>query len=432
MDISSTTPDSRRTIVRECLRRELTPDQTFPPDNEDLLESGALDSMAWVGVIRCIEAAANAPDLGKLLADQPASIASLLAAIESLGQSAHPRSEKFAELQNLASEEPTRILGWAHTLGSLVVPVTQIEKEFSLPAGKLRSRAGIESVRRAAGPENEINLAAAAARAALRLAEIGPTELDYVLATGETFAGYPSLGAHLHSRILARESCSVLDIGGACLGLINAFAVGHSLIISGAAKKILIVTADVHSRLLAPGRVVGEFGGLFGDGASAFVVGKSKTEIRSSGYHLRQFLFGCTGSYAGAIRLAPSATGGIDLHFDGEALSRAAVTHLERVIADLELRTGVTRHSAAAFATHQPNPRLLDLLARQMKVPLDKFPAVARTCGNLGAGTCGVALSLVLTAEQSPAANSLRPIFLASLGPGLLWGGGVLQSINHD
>src|SRR5947209_17168305 len=72
-----------RRIIESCLRRELAPKTPLPRLDEDLIESGALDSMAWVGVIRCVEAAANVPDLDTRLADSPASIKSLLAALQS-------------------------------------------------------------------------------------------------------------------------------------------------------------------------------------------------------------------------------------------------------------------------------------------------------------------------------------------------------------
>src|SRR5207302_7912573 len=93
-----------------------------------------------------------------------------------------------------------------------------------------------------------------------------------------THHNYPSLSAQLHSRLLVRENCRALDTGGACLGLLNALAVAQSLIGSGQARTVAVVTADVHSRTLTPGRVAGEFGGLFGDGASAFI-------LRSAAHH---------------------------------------------------------------------------------------------------------------------------------------------------
>ncbi len=419
-----------RQIIESCLRRKLAPNQLLPRLDEDLIESGALDSMAWVGVIRCVEAAANVPDLGTRLAEAPASIASLLTALDSVSSARPIPSQKTTTTASAARDVAATILGWGEALGSQVIPAEQIESEFGLPPGKLRIRAGIESARRIGGPENEINLAATAARLALKQAQAKPTDLDFLVVTSETSLGHPSLGAQLHSRLLARDACGVLDVAGACLGLLNCFAITRSLIASDAARKILVVTADVHSVPLAPGRVPGEFGGLFGDAACAFVIAAEAGNTRPSApYHLGQFIFGCAGAHAGAIRVGPTARGGVDLHFDGEALSRAAVSRLERIIADLELRTGINRHDVAAFATHQPNPRLVELLARQIRVPIEKFPAVAKTCGNLGSSTCGVALSRALTSQAALSSREREPIFLASLGPGLLWGGGVLRPL---
>jgi 3-oxoacyl-[acyl-carrier-protein] synthase III len=417
-----------RQIIEFCLRREIPANQPLPRLDEDLVASGALDSKAWDGIIACVEAAANVPDLGARLAEAPASIASLLAALESPTAPRPKRSPKMAALQRARGDGQALILGWGEALGSQVIPAEQVESEFGLTPGKLRDRAGIESVRRVTGPENEFNLAAVATRAALKRARAKPADLDFLIVTSETSLGYPSLGAQLHSRLLARDTCGVLDVGGACLGLLNGLAVARALIAGGSARKVLVVSADVHTHQLAPGRVPGEFGGLFGDGASAFVLAAGAASGPSpASYRLGEFIFGCAGAYAGAIRVGPAGGGRVDLHFDGEALSRAAVSRLERIIADLEIRSSVNRDDVGAFATHQPNPRLVELLARRMDVPIEKFPTVARICGNLGSSTCGVALNQALTVQAALPAAARLPIFLASLGPGLLWGGGVIH-----
>jgi hypothetical protein len=54
------------------------------------------------------------------------------------------------------------------------------------------------------------------------------------------------------------------------------------------------------------------------------------------------------------------------------------------------------------------------------------FPPIARTAGNLGSSTCGAALHATLQSALSLARSERKPIFLASLGPGLLYGGGWL------
>ncbi|MGC1492544.1 MAG: 3-oxoacyl-[acyl-carrier-protein] synthase III C-terminal domain-containing protein, partial [Candidatus Acidiferrum sp.] len=219
-----------------------------------------------------------------------------------------------------------------------------------------------------------------------------------------------------------------LDVGGACLGLLNGFAAAQAFIASGRVRTILVISADVHSRILAPGRVVGEFGGLFGDGASAFLLRSAGDESPDSAYSFADFFFGCAGQYAGAIRVARTSDGTLDAHFDGEALSRAAITRLEKVIHETEIRSGIERSALRGLATHQPNPRLLALLAKQLGLPQDKFPPVAQKYGNLGSSTCGVALHSLLQSAAADSASRHSPIFMASLGPGLLFGGGWFRS----
>lgn len=313
-------------------------------------------------------------------------------------------------------------------LGSRRVGSEQVDAAFNLPPGKLRQRAGIESLAYVAENEDEVTLAVSAAQKALQAAVCGPLKLDWVIATSETHHAYPSLAARIHAQLLARETCGALDVGGACLGLLNAFAIAQGFLASGQTRNALIVTADVHSRILTPGRVPGEFGGLFGDGASAFLLRTSEETESQGAYKLGRFFFGCAGQYAGAIRVVGPAEGKLDCHFDGEALSRAAITRLEKIIFDLELRSGIPRASLQGLATHQPNPRLISVLAKQCGLPEEKFPAVAKLYGNLGSSTCGVALDAILQATRGTEADQRRPIFLASLGPGLLFGGGWLVS----
>ena len=336
-----------------------------------------------------------------------------------------------AAKKEIDSNEPMHasIVSSGFRTGSRVVPSEEVDRAFGMPIGKLRKRAGIESLAYAAEGESELSLGARAGEEALRVASCGPQELDWIIATSETHHDYPALAAQLHSRLLARENCGALDVGGACLGLLNALAVAQSLIGSGAARTVAVITADVHSRVLTPECVAGEFGGLFGDGASAFLLRRESSLPAGYSYRFGDFLFGCAGQYAAAIQVAPRIGGGLDVQFDGEALSRAAITRLEKVITAVETRSGIPRAAVGSFATHQPNPRLLTLLAKQCGVSVDAFPPICRTAGNLGSSMCGAALQAALQKEAKSKAGQRKPIFLASLGPGLLFGGGWLTPI---
>jgi len=319
------------------------------------------------------------------------------------------------------------VAGSGFCTGSRTLPSEEVDRAFAMPIGKLRTRAGIESLAYATTDENEITLGAKCARDAFRSAACIPQQLDWIVATSETHHVFPSLAAQLHSALGAREDCGALDVGGACLGLLHALAVAQSLIASGHARVVAVVTADVHSRTLLPGKVAGEFGGLFGDGASAFLL-RDTPPAQPPAYQLGEFLFGCAAQYSGAVTVADTPLGGLDVHFDGEALSRAAINRMEKVFSAVEKRSHIPRAAVGAFATHQPNPRLLSLLAKVAGVPLETFPPIAHACGNLGSSTCGAALHAALQRALGCPDRQCKPIFLASLGPGLLFGGGWLAA----
>ena len=420
--------DSRRRLVQECFQREAGSSAPIPADDVDLIQTGVLDSMGWVSFLRAVETASGVSDLGSVLNDRSASLAAVLAALHNsrflTSNTEYLDSKHEVPFSALAAV----IAGSSAVAGSRVIPSEEVDRAFGMPVGKLRSRAGIESLAYAAEDENEVTLGAKAAEGALRAAICGARQLDWIIATSETHHDYPSLSAQLHSRLLLRENCGALDVGGACLGLLNALAVAQSFIRSGQARCVAVVTADVHSRTLTPDRVAGEFGGLFGDGASAFILQNAAGNDSSGNYRLGEFLFGCAGQYAAAIQVSETKEGGLTVQFDGEALSRAAIMRLEKILATLELRSDIPRTSVGAFATHQPNPRLVSVLAKQIGVSPETFPPIAKTSGNLGSSTCGAALHAALQTASQLAPGARKPIFLASLGPGLLFGGSWLAS----
>ncbi len=415
-----------RILVEECFRREAGPQSSLPDPSSDLIETGALDSMAWVSFVRSVESASGVNDLGARLTERTPSFASIIQAFHET-QPASPSSRGDRTRPSLPAARPQAIIAASSSaVGSRKIPSEEIDRAFGMPPGKLRLRAGIESLAYAAEDENELILGTRAAQLALHDAACGAQELDWIIASSETHCAYPSLAARVHSHLLARETCGALDVGGACLGLLNGLVVAQGLIASGHARNILVLTSDVHSRIFRPGRVAGEFGGLFGDGASAFLLRAAAHFTMQHAFLLGEFFFGCAGQYAGAIRVSDPLDGNLDVHFDGEALSRAAITRMERVVLDVELRSGIPRSSVLGLATHQPNPRLVRLLAKQLDLPPHKFPAVARAYGNLGSSTSGVALDTILRSPQIEPGLASAPIILASLGPGLLFGGGWL------
>ena len=118
-----------------------------------------------------------------------------------------------------AAEQPRSFPRSGFAVGSRIVPSTEVDRAFGMPIGKLRDRAGIESLAYAVEGETEVTLGAQAANEALQSAGCRADEIDSIIATSETHHLYPSLAAQLHSEIGARETCGAFDVGGACLGV---------------------------------------------------------------------------------------------------------------------------------------------------------------------------------------------------------------------
>jgi hypothetical protein len=87
------------------------------------------------------------------------------------------------------------ITGSFAVTGSRLLPSEEVDRAFGMPPGKLRHRAGIESLAYAADQENELILGARAAQEALRGASCVPHQLDWIVATSETHHDYPALSA---------------------------------------------------------------------------------------------------------------------------------------------------------------------------------------------------------------------------------------------
>jgi 3-oxoacyl-[acyl-carrier-protein] synthase III len=415
-----------RDLVLRCLRSELPAGATLPNDTADWAENG-LDSMACVAVQSCIARAINSPGLFDSVTRTRG--LTIQAAVEAIERVLLSRSNIEESTKKVRRDEKgaAAIPGWGVALGSDIVSSAAVEREFGLATGTLSERAGIETVSRATRTEDELSLAVSAGHQALRRADVSVQNLNCIIGTSETFLAFPSFAASVHTNLLAPISCRSLDVGGGCAGLANSLAIADALIQAGQADLILIVSADVHSRLLLPNKVRGEFAGLFGDGACAFLLCRSDVEANGAPFAVLATTGGCTGAYFSALQVRPLAGGSLSLTFEGEALALAAVHQMEQIINDLEISSGRSRHAACAFALHQPNPRLLEVLVRQANLAPAKVPLVAKTRGNLGSSTCGVALGMALEEHSAKPRAERGPIFVAAVAPGMLWSGLVLE-----
>jgi 3-oxoacyl-[acyl-carrier-protein] synthase III len=411
-------------ICRRCVAGRL-PSQAHPEDDLDLVQTGALDSMGWVDVLISVESVTGLRDFGSDWPEnRPKSIRALAEAVRAAhtGRTEQHAAERFATSAGNGPEITIR--GWGYALGSVTVDAEQIEQDLHLTPHKIRDGAGIHSLRFADASEDELILGQKAAETALDTAGVDVEGVDFLLTTSTTFLRLPSFAASLHSRLLLQESCGAFDIGGACAGLIYSLAVAKSLLRTAPQGVALLVASEVHSRRLKHLGVPGEFRGLFGDGACAFVLASAAATDQEHSLRLGDFVWGCSGQFASALTVNIDENTSMALQFKGEPLAHAAVVQTDRILEMLEKKSGRPRAEVDYLALHQPNPRVVEMLAENARVPLEKIPLISRTCGNLGSATCGVSLCQALTEFYGRSDPSRAPlIFMAAVAPGLIWGG---------
>jgi len=416
-------------LVRVSVSRVLPSDAPTPSDQEDLVKAGLIDSMGWVAILSAIEEATGIGDFGSAWPEgRSQSIRALVEAFrESVTTRIEPAGERRESQDSKTGGAAISLAGWGFALGGLRVGTEEVERECGVAPGSLRA-AGIDSVCRADDTESELVLGARAVEAAFGVANVVPETIAFVVATSATFLAFPSLAASLHSLLLLPESCGAIDVGGACVGLIQALATAKALLADSQSDIAVVVASEVHTRRLRSPKVPAEFGGLLGDGACAFVLRRLGSVNDRAAPTVGRFAWGCSGTFASSLRLSLGDAGEIEVQFKGKQLASAAVSTLDRTLNRLENLSGKSRSEVCYFALHEPNPRVVEILAQRAKVPLEKIPLVSKTSGNLGSATCGVSLCKALSIVQANAASPARPlIFLAAVGPGLVWGGTYLH-----
>jgi 3-oxoacyl-[acyl-carrier-protein] synthase-3 len=313
------------------------------------------------------------------------------------------------------------IAAWGYHLGGAPVASAQVDREFGLAEGTLESRTGIASLARAGNGEGEAELARKACES---LPDGSLRDVSLLLATSETNIGHPGLAAKLHGELGLPACCAAMDVGGGCAGMLNAFSVAQAMIASRVRDTVLVVASEVHSRWLRPDKVTWKLGALFGDGACAFLLRRAEAAPPGS-YRVGDFIYGCEPAFADTIRVGlgagDSMQEALEVDFRGLSLADAVLNRLAAIVKELESRLATARERFSGYAIHQPNPRLVEILARQLGVSLEKIPEVARTAGNLGSATCGVSLCRLLSNLNDRPERG--PVVLAAMGPGLLWAG---------
>ena len=282
-------------------------------------------------------------------------------------------------------------------------------------------RTGIKARHFAAPDVVSSDLALVAAKRALEAADVDAANIDLIIvATSTPDMVFPSTACLLQQK-LGVHGCAAFDVQAVCAGFVYALTVADSMIRTGAARKALVVGAEVFSRIL-------DFKDrttcvLFGDGAGAVVLEASDTPgILASELH-------ADGRYVDILCVPGTVSGGKVigdplLKMDGPAVFKLAVGVLEDVARSVLEKAGRTTEDLDWLIPHQANIRIMQGTAKRMKLSMDKLIVTVHEHGNTSAASVPLALD---ESVRNGKIKSGDTVLLEGVGGGFTWGAVLLD-----
>jgi 3-oxoacyl-[acyl-carrier-protein] synthase-3 len=305
------------------------------------------------------------------------------------------------------------VLGLGHFLPAEVLPNGPIASRIDVDDAWIVKRTGIKARRRAAPTERTSDLATFAARRALQDAEVEAIDLDLVLvATMSQDEATPNT-APLVAHALGAERAGALDIGAACTGWLSALSMASAQIEAGRADRVLVVGAEVLTRMT-------DFddpktAALFGDGAGAVVLGsEGEGEIGP-------VVLSADGGLADTIMATWDDR---KIRMDGISTFKIAVKRLSEATVAAVARAGWELEDVDLFVYHQANGRIIRAVGERLDLEPARVADYIAQLGNTSAASVPVTLSL---AREDGRLRPGHKVLVAAIGAGFTWGAGVLE-----
>jgi 3-oxoacyl-[acyl-carrier-protein] synthase-3 len=263
------------------------------------------------------------------------------------------------------------------------------------------------------------DLGTAAARQAIDMAGLTPDDIDLIImatSTPDFLGGFPSTACVVQRKLGITNDCAALDVQAVCSGFVYAMSVADNFIRGGMYKRVLVIGAEVFSRIL-------DFNDrttcvLFGDGAGAVVLsaadepGVLATRLHADGRHA-DILCVPGAVQGGAIQ------GSAFLYMDGQAVFKLAVSVLEKVANEVLQAAGMEASQIDWLIPHQANIRIMQGTAKKLGLPMEKMVVTVDQHGNTSAASIPLALDVAVRDGRIKAGQHL---LMEGVGGGFTWG----------
>jgi 3-oxoacyl-[acyl-carrier-protein] synthase-3 len=295
-----------------------------------------------------------------------------------------------------------------------VVRSSEVASRLGVGEDWVVARTGVRERRIAADGERLSQLAAEAGRRALARAGLGPEELDLLLVATMAADELTPNAAPLVAHELGARRAGAFDVGAACTGFLSALAIASGQVESGRAEHVLVIGADILSRLTDHGDRA--TAALFADGAGAVVAGPVVGETR-----IGPIVLGTDATAPGAIRASHAER---VIRMQGHETFREAVRCLSQSTLQALERAGLELDEVDLFVFHQANSRILGAVGERLGLDPARVVDCLDRYGNTSAATIPIALA---DAEACGHLEAGATVLLAAFGAGFTWGAGVIR-----
>jgi len=309
-----------------------------------------------------------------------------------------------------------------------VLTNADLEKMVDTSDEWITTRTGIKERRIVSKEQVTSDLAVNAARMALERGGLKAEDVDLILvATNTPDTIFPATACWVQKKLGIKE-IPAFDLEAGCTGLLYALIVAESLILSGTARRILLIGADILTKITNwedRSTCV-----LFGDGAGAFILEESDDD---SG--LISHFWGADGSLAellilpggGTLHPANEKTVERKLHYltmKGNEVFKHAVKRMGESALEALKRAGLDKSQVDYLIPHQANLRIIDATGERLNLPKEKIVANIHKYGNMSVATIPVALHEL--AEEGKLQKG-KIIVMVAFGAGFTWAAAVYR-----
>jgi 3-oxoacyl-[acyl-carrier-protein] synthase-3 len=251
----------------------------------------------------------------------------------------------------------------------------------------------------------------------------------------------PTTACIIQDKLGLSNNIGALDFNLGCSGFVYGLSIAKGLLLSGSAKNILFITAEMYTKYINENDKSNIT--IFGDAAAATLI-----TLNGKGFEINEFVFGTDGSGFDnlIIRNGGQKNRPLDgfniydeehgfvkndnnLYMNGREIFNFTAQNIPNLICNVLEKNLIKQSEVDLFILHQANKFILDFLRKKIGIDEDKFFVFLKNCGNTVSSTIPIALKEALLGGK---ANTKKKILIAGFGVGYSWSGTIIGELNEN